>query len=249
MKRLLLIVLPLLLIVGCSKPKELPTSGDKLFNGDIDDIHRVIISQNNNKLMEFINNGENWNVTNESKDYWKTTKQSQSMIIEQFMFSFLDSLSHWKLMMLISSREEKWEKFGVDDFTGRHVIGIDKTDKELFHYIISTKKYPSKSKYIRLTVPLLQDIEQLSNVFTLHYVKIPDWESMSGYWDLGVLKFNLHSNGTGTVKSKAFGIDQTSPIKWRRSDDVILWEQTDGKGSGTSELYIRDGGKRLSLLP
>ena len=216
MKRLLLIVLPLLMIVGCSKPKEL----GELFNGDIDDIHRVIISQNNNKLMEFINNGENWNVTNESKDYWKTTKQSQSMIIEQFMFSFLDSLSHWKLMMLISSREEKWEKFGVDDFTGRHVIGIDKTDKELFHYIISTKKHFDKKKYIR--------IEPLSMVFTLHYVKIPDWESMSGYWDLGVLKFNLHSDGTGTVKSKAFGIDQTSPIKWRRSDDVILWEQTDG---------------------
>ena len=173
MQRLLLIVIPLLLIVGCSKPKELPSLGDKIFNGDIDDIHRVIISQNNNKLMEFINNGENWNVTNESKDYWKTTKQSQSMIIEQFMSSFLDSLSNWQLINLITDKEEKWERFGVDNFAGRNVIGIDKTDKELFHYIISTKKSPAKRNYIRLAVPLSQDIEQLSNVFTLHYVK-PD---------------------------------------------------------------------------
>ena len=38
--------------------------------------------------------------------------------------------------MLITTKSEKWEKFGVDDSLGRHIQVFDENDNEIIHYVL-----------------------------------------------------------------------------------------------------------------
>ena len=66
-----------------------------------------------------------------------------------------------------------------------------------------------------------------------------------GTYDFGITIFQLKSDGTGKVDSKAFGINNSSPIKWWISGNQIKWQQTDGYSSEIGTLYIK--GNKLTL--
>ena len=51
--------------------------------------------------------------------------------------------------MLISSKSEKWEKFGVDDSLGRHLQVFDENDNELIHYIFGNSGQDYQHNYVR----------------------------------------------------------------------------------------------------
>jgi hypothetical protein len=51
--------------------------------------------------------------------------------------------------MLITSKEEKWEKFGVDDSLGRHLRIFDENDKELIHFVFGNSGQDYQHNYIR----------------------------------------------------------------------------------------------------
>ena len=71
------------------------------------------------------------------------------------------------------------------------------------------------------------------------------YSKWAGYYDFGVIKYRLKSDGTGRIESKAFGIDNSSPIKWQISGNTIYCEQTDGNSDTVGKLYIK--GNSLSL--
>jgi antitoxin component YwqK of YwqJK toxin-antitoxin module len=305
MKRLLLIVLPLLLIVGCSKPKDVSAlqfdsyglannHEGQYFSG------KVFKDENKRKLVLKKKYGESIKISLEH-DYeggfkdgmkfglWKYY-DNNGKIIKEIDYKIFEGLENnfWfyngektikdgekvlsKYSYYLDEQQHKikdgnyinfYEETKTPQLSGNYKNNIPVGVWSDWYMNSPTKRFSQYplNQYGRVDgTQITWEIDGLiigkvvyedgkqvgESIFIARYNN--DYE-MSGYWDLGVLKFNLHSNGTGTVKSKVFGIDQTSPIKWRISDDVILWEQTDGKGSGTSELYIRDGGKRLSLLP
>jgi hypothetical protein len=54
-----------------------------------------------------------------------------------------------KREMLITSKEEKWLKFGVTDSLGKHFIVYDDNDNELIHYIFGNTGQDYQHNYIR----------------------------------------------------------------------------------------------------
>jgi hypothetical protein len=51
--------------------------------------------------------------------------------------------------MLITSKSEKWAKFGVDDSLGRHLQVFDDKGQELIHYIFGNSGQDYQHNYIR----------------------------------------------------------------------------------------------------
>jgi hypothetical protein len=51
--------------------------------------------------------------------------------------------------MLISSKVEKWSKFGADDSSGRHFQIYDESNNELLHYIFGNSGQDYQHNYIR----------------------------------------------------------------------------------------------------
>ena len=51
--------------------------------------------------------------------------------------------------ILITSKEEKWEKFGVDDSLARHISIYDENDKEILHYLFGNSGQDWQHNYIR----------------------------------------------------------------------------------------------------
>jgi hypothetical protein len=51
--------------------------------------------------------------------------------------------------MLISSKSEKWEKFGVDDSLGRHIQVFNEENQELLHYIFGNSGSDFQHNYVR----------------------------------------------------------------------------------------------------
>ena len=51
--------------------------------------------------------------------------------------------------MLITSKSEKWEKFGVDDSLGRHIQVYDENDNEIIHYDFGNSGQDWQHNYVR----------------------------------------------------------------------------------------------------
>ena len=113
-------------------------SGSVIFSGERSDIHRVLISEGE-KSLEFVRSDTTWKIT-----------QAESLLIKENQIDKLfDRLLAVKQEMLISRKENKWEKFGVDDSLGRHLQVFDDKDQELIHYIFGNAGQDYQHNYIR----------------------------------------------------------------------------------------------------
>ena len=113
-------------------------SGSVIFSGERSDIHRVLISEGE-KSLELV-----WSDTT-----WKITQADSLLIKENQIDKLFDRLLAVKQEMLISRKENKWEKFGVDDSLGRHLRVFDDKDQELIHYIFGNAGQDYQHNYIR----------------------------------------------------------------------------------------------------
>ena len=109
-----------------------------IFSGNPEDIHRVLITEGDNAL-ELVRSDTTWRIT-----------QADSLLIKENQIDKLfDRLLAVKQEMLISRKENKWEKFGVDDSLGRHLQVFDDKDQELIHYIFGNAGQDYQHNYIR----------------------------------------------------------------------------------------------------
>ena len=113
-------------------------SGSSIFTGNPEDIHRVLITEEENSL-ELVRADTTWRIT-----------QADTLLIKENQITNLfDRLLTVKMEMLISRNEHKWEKFGVDDSLGRHLQVFDDEDKKLIHYIFGNAGQDYQHNYIR----------------------------------------------------------------------------------------------------
>ena len=114
------------------------TSGEAIYVGGRDDVHRVLITEAENSL-ELVRKDTTWTIT-----------QADTLIIKDNQIDNLfDRLLAVKQEMLISQKQEKWEKFGVDDSLGRHLQIFNKSEEELLHYIFGNSGQDYQHNYIR----------------------------------------------------------------------------------------------------
>ena len=128
----------LLFLYNQNSQKSNTITSEAIFSGDQDDVSRIIITEND-KMIELVKRDTTWSIT-----------QEDSLLIKENQIDkIFDRLLVVEQEMLITSKEEKWEKFGVDDSLGRHLRIFDKNDKELIHFIFGNSGQDYQHNYIR----------------------------------------------------------------------------------------------------
>ena len=128
----------LLFLYNQNSQKSNTVTSEPIFSGNQEDVSRIIITEND-KMIELVKRDTTWSIT-----------QEDSLLIKENQIDkIFDRLLVVEQEMLITSKEEKWEKFGVDDSLGRHLRIFDKNDKELLHFIFGNSGQDYQHNYIR----------------------------------------------------------------------------------------------------
>ena len=112
--------------------------GEPIYTGSDDNVHRILFTETD-KMLELVRSDTTWSIT-----------QADSFEVkENQVEKIFDRLLKVEQEMLISSKPEKWSKFGVDDSSGRHLKVFDENDNELLHYIFGNSGQDFQHNYIR----------------------------------------------------------------------------------------------------
>ena len=112
--------------------------GEPIYTGTNDNVHRILFTETD-KMLELVRSDTTWGIT-----------QADSFEVKENQIEkIFDRLLKVEQEMLISSKPEKWSKFGVDDSLGRHLTIFDKNDNELLHYIFGNSGQDFQHNYIR----------------------------------------------------------------------------------------------------
>ncbi len=128
----------LLFLYNQNSQKSNIATGEAIFPGQRENVSRIVISEDD-KLIELIRSDTTWIIS-----------QADSLLIKENQIDkVFDRLLLVEQEMLITSKEEKWEKFGVDDSLGRHLRIFDENDKELIHFVFGNSGQDYQHNYIR----------------------------------------------------------------------------------------------------
>ena len=109
-----------------------------IFLGNVDNISKILISEKD-KTVELIKTDSTWSIV-----------QAESLVVKENQLDrIFDKIIPLKKEMLITNKEEKFEKFGVDDSLGRHFKLFDASNKQLIHYIFGNSGQDYQHNYIR----------------------------------------------------------------------------------------------------
>ena len=128
----------LLFLYNSSSQKSLEMDGQAIFNGSEEEVFRIKLSEDK-KEIELIKTDTTWSFSN-----------SDSLVVkENQVDKIFDRLLRVEKEILITSKEEKWEKFGVDDSLARHITVYDENDNEMLHYLFGNSGQDWQHNYIR----------------------------------------------------------------------------------------------------
>ena len=109
-----------------------------IFDGSSDNVFRIKLSEDK-KEIELIRKDSIWSISN-----------VDSLIVKENQIEkIFDRLLMVEKEILITNKEEKWEKFGVDDSLARHIQIYDKNDNELIHYLFGNSGQDWQHNYVR----------------------------------------------------------------------------------------------------
>ena len=128
----------LLFLYNSSSQRSLEMDGQAIFNGSEEEVFRIKLSEDE-KEIELIKTDSTWSFSN-----------SDSLVVkENQVDKIFDRLLKVEKEILITSKEEKWEKFGVDDSLARHITVYDENDNQMLHYLFGNSGQDWQHNYIR----------------------------------------------------------------------------------------------------
>lgn len=109
-----------------------------IFDGSEDNVFRIKLFEDS-KEIELVRKDSTWSISN-----------VDSLIVKDNQIKkIFDRLLKVEKEILITNKEEKWEKFGVDDSLARHIQIYDKNDNELLHYLFGNSGQDWQHNYVR----------------------------------------------------------------------------------------------------
>jgi len=121
-----------------SSQQKLTLEGAPIFSGDPEDVHRFVISEAIESI-EIIKQDTTWSIVGED-----------SLLIKDYAINnFFDRVLKVETEMLISSKIEKWAKFGVDDSLGKQLQVYSENNEELLSYYFGNTGQDYQHNYIR----------------------------------------------------------------------------------------------------
>tara|TARA_X000000950_G_scaffold277737_1_gene367587 strand:- start:7311 stop:7886 length:576 start_codon:yes stop_codon:yes gene_type:complete len=128
----------LLFLYNSSSQRSLEMDGQAIFNGSEEEVFRIKLSEDE-KEIELIKTDTTWSFSN-----------NDSLVVkENQVDKIFDRLLKVEKEILITSKEEKWEKFGVDDSLARRITVYDENDNEMLHYLFGNSGQDWQHNYIR----------------------------------------------------------------------------------------------------
>ena len=128
----------LLFLYNKSSQKSYTLKAETIFDGKSEIINRIVISENE-QILELVKNDSIWSITGNDSFVVTISK----------IDNIFDKVLNVRKEMLITSKEEKWSKFGVDDSLGKHFSIYDQSNNELGHYIFGNSGQDYQHNYIR----------------------------------------------------------------------------------------------------
>jgi len=111
---------------------------ESIFDGSADNVFRIKLFEDS-KEIELIKEDSTWSISN-----------VDSLIVKENQIEkIFDRLLKVEKEILITNKEEKWEKFGVDDSLARHIQIYDESDNEILHYLFGNSGQDWQHNYIR----------------------------------------------------------------------------------------------------
>ena len=107
-------LLIILFLTNQRSQKSYNIEGEPIYTGSDDNIHRILFTEAE-KMLELERSDTTWDIT----------EADSFEIKENQVEKIFDRLLKVEQEMLISSKSEKWSKFGVDDSSGRHLKVFD----------------------------------------------------------------------------------------------------------------------------
>jgi hypothetical protein len=105
-------------------------------------------SVKNIKRIKFTDKAESLELVKQDS-IWKIIGYDSLSVIDSKLDNIFDKILKTKREMLITSKEDKWSKFGVTDSLGKHFIVYDGKDNEIIHYIFGNTGQDYQHNYIR----------------------------------------------------------------------------------------------------
>jgi len=113
-------------------------NAEVIFNDKIEQISRIKFLDRT-ETIELVKTDTSWSITG----------HDSLIVIENKIDNIFNKILKTKREMLITSKEEKWSKFGVTDSLGKHFIAYDSGDNEIAHYIFGNTGQDYQHNYIR----------------------------------------------------------------------------------------------------
>jgi len=134
----LLALLFLLFLYNKNSQDSYKMVSQSIFDGSSDNVFRIKLSEDK-KEIELIRKDSTWSISN-----------VDSLIVKENQIEkIFDRLLMVEKEILITNKEEKWEKFGVDDSLARHIQIYDKNDNEIIHYLFGNSGQDWQHNYVR----------------------------------------------------------------------------------------------------
>ena len=131
-------VIVLLFFYNKSSQSSYDLKSKPIFDGKRESVFRILITEHDD-YVELVRKDTTWSITQEL-----TYKVKDNQIDKIF-----NRLLKVEQEMLITTKSEKWEKFGVDDSLGRHIQVFDENDNEIIHYVFGNSGQDWQHNYIR----------------------------------------------------------------------------------------------------
>ena len=134
----LLALLFLLFLYNKNSQDSYKMVSESIFDGSADNVFRIKLFEDS-KEIELIKEDSTWSISN-----------VDSLIVKENQIEkIFDRLLKVEKEILITNKEEKWEKFGVDDSLARHIQIYDESDNEILHYLFGNSGQDWQHNYIR----------------------------------------------------------------------------------------------------
>ena len=141
---------------------------------DQNSVNKFII-QSQNDALEIVRQDTSWAISGHD-----------SLIIkEQTLSSFFDKVINLKSQALMTSKQEKWHKYNIEDSTGTHVAFIDYADHTIGYFVFGR----SSSDYARSYARKGEE----SEVYLLDTNILYNLQTRPQYWGEAIKKDDIES--------------------------------------------------------
>ncbi len=197
---LILVILAGIFLVTRLQQNQFKSKSTRLFSGQPENIHKVLI-QSGNDALELVKI---------SADSWGISGNDTLVMRENRISNLFENVLTVEKGSLVSKNPERWNVYSVDDSAGTHLGLIDAGGKTLGYYVFGRSKSDYAHNYVR--------IQDEPEVYLTTANVIYHLSTSETFWG-EVPKSDEPEDSTRTAENISNESDRTSPVELKLPGD------------------------------